>query len=296
MITTAQRLLRLTVVIIMICSCSSAPSVDEMAQRAESLLQATEFDQNADSDQRFAVAAGATGSNAEQLGVYGEFPLRGMAELLAEPHVADVLDRAAGGASFVDFGSGAGRLLLGVAAMRDDWASVVGVEALEQLHAVAQASILSAEISVALKSPGIVRSVHAGVLPHEAPTSELLRDADVCFMYSTAFPSDDGLRLPELSASLASVMREGSTVITTDKLLVGPRFVFEAMLTVQGEDEYETIHSFVWRVSGPPAESYEMALQELYDSGWMDDDACAQSPEACKALLAALGESDEDDD
>ena len=62
------------------------------------------------------------------------------------------------------------------------------------------------------------------------------------------------------------------------------------------EDEYETIHSFVWRVSGPPAESYEMALQELYDSGWMDDDACAQSPEACKALLAALGESDEDDD
>lgn len=272
---------------------ASSNSIDGMVQKAERLLQRSQFDQQAGHDERFALAAGAPDLDTEELGVYGEMPLRGVAELLQHPRVAEVLDGAADGPRFVDFGSGAGRLLLGVAGMRDRWASVAGVEALENLHAVAHAAIENAESSGAI-SPGIVQSVHAGVLPHETPTSEVLRAADVCFMYSTAFPSDDGLRLPELSASLACVMRDGSVVITTDKFLVGPRFTFEALLPVEGSAG-EAIHAFVWRVSGPQADSYDEELHTVL-SDWMGEDACAQNPKACEALLAALGDGGDDDD
>ena len=273
----------------------SGSSIESIVGAAEHVLERSSFDQSVGRDQRFAIAAGASDLDTEELGVYGEMPLRGMAEVLQHPHISQVLSHSVGhgGPRIVDFGSGAGRLLLGVAAMRPDWASVIGVEALESLHAVAYAAIESAESAGALR-PGVASSVHASVLPHEAPTSEALAEADICFMYSTAFPSEDGLRLPELSASLACVMRDGAIVVTTDKFLVGPRFAFEALLPVEGA-EGEPIHAFVWRVQGAPAESYDAALQEVA-ADWMGEDACAQNPEACEALLAALGEFVDDEE
>jgi hypothetical protein len=197
----------------------SAQSIEAMVSSAEHILEVARFDVRIDSDQRFTVAATAAGTAAvETLGVYGEMPLLAIARILQHPAAAALA--AQPDARFVDFGSGAGRLLLGVAAM-GEWESVAGVEAIDGLHALALASIAIAEAEGALLS-GVATSLHASGLPHEGEAGHLMAKADIVFMYSTAFPSEDGLRLPEISASLAALMPDGSLVVTTDKLLVRP--------------------------------------------------------------------------
>ena len=130
-----------------------------------------------------------------------------------------------------------------------------------------------------------------------------LAGADIALAYSTAFPSPDGLRLPELSAALSAVMRPGALCITTDKWLVGRRFQFVDMLQVQGEEGPEDkIRCFIWRVVGdvPVASTDRDAegragvalvateLDEI-NKEWMDEeDACSQNPEACSLLLESL--------
>ena len=124
-------------------------------------------------------------------------------------------------------------------------------------------------------------------LPHEIP--EVMAAADICFMYSTAFPtSEDGLRLPEMSASLASALKEGSLVITTDTFLVGSRFRFEGHKMVEG-DEGERLQCFVWRIIGQPSPSYDDAYAEVL-AQWMGDDALTQDEKLCEALEAALSD------
>lgn len=278
--------------IISLVACAAASSLDSMVTSAERVLDAIQFERDVDRDQRFLVAVDAAGMEDVQAtyGVYGEMPLRAIAEVLLLPSVKALAEKA--DARFVDFGSGAGRLLLGVAAMRG-WASAVGVEAIEGLHSIAVGAIARAEAANAIEE-GIVSSVHAGVLPHESPTADALSTCDICFMYSTAFPSEDGLRLPELSASLSCVLREGAIVVTTDKFLVGERFVFEQLLPVEGA-EGERIHAFVWRVHGSPSQNYLSAIR-MVEEVWMGEDACAQNEEACAALLAVLGEEEEEND
>ena len=213
-------------------------------------------------------------------------PLRGVAELPStQVWLRCWMER--GWTTVCRFGSGAGRLLLGVACGTVGQASPV----LKLWKICTRSRMLQSKTpSLAARSVLALCEACTLVLPHEAPTS-VLRAAD---MYSTAFPSDDGLRLPELSASLACVMRDGSVVITTDKFLVGPRFTFEALLPVEGSAG-EAIHAFVWRVSGSQADSYDEELRTVL-SDWMGEDACAQNPEACEALLAALGDGGDDDD
>ena len=132
------------------------------------------FDDTTGRDHRFAIATQAPDGDLDELGVYGEFPLPAITEALNHP-------AARSKNSFVDFGSGAGRLLLGVAGMRD-WVSVIGVEALEGLHAIASEAIAAAETAAAIR-PGVVRSIHARGLPHESPMANALEACDVCFMY-----------------------------------------------------------------------------------------------------------------
>ena len=252
-------------------------SIDAMVVAAQRVLDSTQFEKGIARDQRFTVAAKSQDADDESFGVYGEFPFRAIAELLN--HEALI-----GANSFVDFGSGAGRLLLGVAAMRD-WDSCTGVEALSGLHAIAHDAIGNAEAAASIKGNS-VRSIHGSGMPHDEPAAEAMRDCDLVFMYSTAFPSEDGLRLPALSASLACILRDGCVVVTTDKMLVGDRFEFVALLPLEGS-EGERIHAFIWRVSGSPAATFGEAFQRVQDD-FMGEDACEDNPEACEALLASL--------
>lgn len=227
--------------------------------------------------------------------------------------------------SFVDIGSGAGRLILAASTMRA-WRSVTGIEASEPLATLGSDAIAALEDKHVVQK-GLLKSIHAdanlgsgsveclfdascvgdptgvgdgGQIAHAASA---LAGADIALAYSTAFPSPDGLRLPELSAALSAVMRPGAVCITCDKWLVGRRFQFVDMLIVQGEEGPEDqIRCFIWRVVGdvPVAAAdrdkegragVALVAQELekINKYWMDEeDACSQNPEACSLLLESL--------
>ena len=109
---------------------------------------------------------------ALEYGAYGEFPVRSMAEILQHELVRAAATQSEA-ATFVDFGSGAGRLVLAVAAMHE-WGSVLGIEAMEQLHNIADMATRVAEQHGALRE-GVARSLHSGdALPHEAPVAEAM--------------------------------------------------------------------------------------------------------------------------
>lgn len=250
-----------------------------MVSAANSLLARARFDSVANIDQR-ASAFAASGAPLDLYGIYGEMGLRAIADVLLLPSVRE---RTGPTRRFVDFGSGSGRLILGVAAMAE-WEACTGIEAVTGLHAIACECIDSAEANEAIP-PGLVTSVLADGLPH-VDSPAVMAAADVCFMYSTAFPTaDDGLRLPEMSASLATVMKEGSLVVTTDTLLVGRRFAFDTLKPVKGEDG-DRLNCFVWRVTGAPAPSYNDAYAEV-QAHWLGDDALAENDALCEALEAA---------
>ncbi|KAL1495580.1 hypothetical protein AB1Y20_016941 [Prymnesium parvum] len=265
------------------------PNVDAMVAAATSLIDSAMVLEPEWTSERYRVAveglplgdAAAEGVHEARHGVYGEFPLRGMAELLSHPAVRPTL-------RFVDVGSGAGRLLVGVAAMLGDDASVVGVEASAALHLLAEKAI-GALVEQRRVRPAALRSLLADVTDHPPPpaVAAAMAHADVVFCYSTAFPSDDGLRLPELSATLASLLRADCIVITTDKWVVGDRFRFVALMTVRGEDD-EAIQAFIWQVVGVPLTGgFHAALQDVQQH-WMGEDACADNPAACAALVEAI--------
>ena len=252
--------------------------VDAMVGSAERVLELARFPRR--SDARWSVFSAS--SSPERHGMYAEFGLRALAEVLTLPSVLESIEQQPS-ARFVDFGSGAGRLLLGAAAMAE-WGACTGIEAVAGLHQIACDCIGRAESAGAL-SPGLVSSLHVDGLPHESP--EVMTTADVCFIYSTAFPTaEDGLRLPELSASLASVLKAGSLVVTTDTLLVGGRFRFEQHKLVEG-DEGERLQCDVWRVVGSPALSYDDAYAEV-QAQCMGDDALMQDEKLCEALEVGL--------
>jgi len=231
--------------------------------------------------------------------------------------------------SLVDIGSGAGRLVLAAATMRP-WRSVTGIEASKPLAGLGAAAIKKLEDGNVVEK-GVLRSVHADahltggrlttVIAQDVNTkaahaldpagenegggdiaaaASALAGADVAIAYSTAFPSPDGLRLPELSAALSAVMRPGTVAVTTDKWLVGSRFEFVDMVKLEGEDGPEdVIRAFIWRLKGeapvactsdgvPGVEVVAKELETiLYD--YMDeDDACSQNPDAAMALLTDL--------
>ena len=202
-------------------------NIDAMVEAGEALVaNALILDTGWTAD-RYNVAAegirtseiAAAGIQAELHGVYGEFPLRGMAELLTNPAVVGSSSVMSNALSFVDIGSGAGRLLLGVAGMLGDEATVTGIEASSALYVIAEKAITEL-VSQGKLRPGSVSSLLADVImqPPEPTMARTFAQADVIFCYSTAFPSEDGLRLPELSAALATLLRADSVVITTDKV------------------------------------------------------------------------------
>ena len=69
--------------------------------------------------------------------------------------------------------------------------------------------------------------------------------------------------------------------------VVGRRFQYVAHMTLAGE-EGEPIQAFIWRVVGAlPVGGYHAALEDVRER-WMGEDACADNPEACAALVEAL--------
>ena len=259
-------------------------------ERASTRLSSSQFED----ETHLRLAFEAAAPRQAELGAYGELPLDAFGAVLRQPVVSAALRAAAtrddGAAGFVDVGSGRGRLVDTVARAK---IAAVGIEANRALHESAAASFAA---DAELRAESICADVYSEAdADGAADATRALRAADLVVCYSTAFPCDDGLRLPELSVALASSMRAGSVAVTTDKWLVGRRFRFAAHATLPGEDEGgEPIQAFIWQLVGAPRDAnIERAEVELQ---WMGDDACGDNPEACDALMSALGMDGDDED
>mmetsp|Transcript_55306 Transcript_55306/g.130781 ORF Transcript_55306/g.130781 Transcript_55306/m.130781 type:complete len:224 (-) Transcript_55306:66-737(-) len=162
---------------------------------------------------------------------YGEFPIKFFEEVttrathLITPPLAHGTDRS--GATFLDLGSGAGRLVLAAAAMDSPWKLCRGVELLGSLHALAEVKLAAGRAM-----PGFLQS--EVLLEHtgwDAPTLDL-STVDVAFAYTTCIAQHEGV-LTGLTAALSDKLRAGCIVVTTDyQLGVG----FEQLEIIEGEN------------------------------------------------------------
>ena len=171
---------------------------------------------------------------------YGEFDLDGFFELLRAAAPRE-------GETFVDVGSGCGRLVL-AAALVHNWRACVGIEMLGDLHELATKShtklvAASADLGLQLAPCELVCDEADSALPRA------LRGgggdaAAVVFVYATCWPSV-GPHLTALSETLAGALPDGSRVITVDKQLVSDdaaTFAFDevASMTLKNYNTHES--------------------------------------------------------
>jgi len=151
---------------------------------------------------------------------YGEFEMATALRCI-DAAAALVADRPEGARlRFVDVGSGTGRIAVGcaladgVGAAR--WSHAGGCEVRRDLADLADAA-------AAKRPPRTETQLQfecADLLAPSRAAADLLRQADVLFCYSTAFPARDDGGLTTLSYALGTGCRQGAVVVTTDKFLV----------------------------------------------------------------------------
>ena len=156
---------------------------------------------------------------------YGEFDFGFFAEL-----VQRALDEqgSSAGQTFVDVGSGCGRLVFGAAALWPDLACVAGVERVDELHRLAVAA-------TAFDLPLIPRRQFiCGDAADSLAAGGTLANADVLFVYSSAFPSHGDL-LTDFSEMCGEHLRVGTRIVTTDKRLAdGELWSFKLIEAIDG--------------------------------------------------------------
>ena len=178
---------------------------------------------------RSSVSAGGIPLAGDSM-TYGEFDLAFLDSLLeaAEPQKGD---------TFVDLGSGCGRLVLGAALLRPKvWAECHGIELLPELHNEAVAARMCMdevpELSAAPIAP--VGFTCADLWSEEAAAP--LPAASVAFAYAVTWARDDEEGcLTELSALLARRLSDGARVVSIDLKLRGDAYAaFEPLAEVAG--------------------------------------------------------------
>lgn len=178
----------------------------------------------------------AKGEDPPLENTYGEFPL---------PLFSAVVERGlqlasleSDGATLLDLGSGAGRLVLWAAAT-ERWQAIHGVELLPSLHAAAVEKLSAASAMrfnildhLELQTPSSAIKLHLGSWDDDAllPWDTL----DVCFAYATAFDHDANGVLVALSAALRERLKAGCIVCTTDYRLGDG---FEVLETLAGVND-----------------------------------------------------------
>ena len=186
---------------------------------------------------------GAIGCDVDTGLTYGEFAL---------DHFACLVERALDGSSaegltFVDIGSGCGRLVFAAKLLWPELACTAGIEIVPELHALALAAAARTDIPAAPRCQFI-----CGDAAHALAPTGALADADILFAYSSAFPSEGDL-LSDLSAVCGTCLKVGARVITTDKRLcsVDGLWAFEELDTITGVNHETggTSVGYVYRVT-----------------------------------------------
>lgn len=166
---------------------------------------------------------------------------------------ASLVDRAlcarsdgAAGATFVDVGSGCGRLVLAASVLWPSLARCAGVERVAQLHQLAIEAIGSADGVL-----GAPCSFYCGDAATYLGERGELAQADVLFAYSSTWPSEGEL-LSDFSATCGTHLRRGALVVTTDKKLasVPGLWNFRLVDKVEGFNRETGGNSvgFIWEV------------------------------------------------
>ena len=170
--------------------------------------------------------------------VYGEFDLAFFAKLLeaASPQ---------SGESFIDCGSGVGRLVCGAALLRPSLARSSGIELLPELHdaaisALARLSGVAASPSSPLADCHIERQCQfscCDLFGEEARAQ--LSAADIVFCYPVTWERDAHNRLTGLSTLFADRLHDGARVLIAGGVSLLPRVgatSFERVATLHQEN------------------------------------------------------------
>ena len=145
------------------------------------------------------------GGSVDTALTYGEYDLGFFATL-----VDRALDGGDGaGHSFVDVGSGCGRLVLAASELWPALARVSGVESVAELHALAAAASSAAPRAVDFYCADAHDALRA-----DGPLS----DASLVFAYTSTWPSF-GDELTDFSVTCGTRLKSGTRVVTTDKRL-----------------------------------------------------------------------------
>ena len=134
--------------------------------------------------------------------VYGEFDLSFFSRLL---DAAGPLE----GDTFVDLGSGVGRLVLAAALLHpDSWISCHGIELLPELHnAAIDARLQLDNLPPPHCSIPLAPCEYSVLDVYGTGAAAALGNADVCFSYSVTWERDEQGRLTELSHLLANRLK-----------------------------------------------------------------------------------------
>ena len=165
-------------------------------------------------------------SNIDTALTYGEFDHQ-----LFAAFVDRALDGRPDGSTFVDVGSGCGRLVLAAAVLWPQLGRCAGVECVPELHELAQHAAAKAVLPSSSPRCEFVLGKAEEALAVDGP----LASADVIFAYSTAFAADWEY-LTDFSVLCGTHLRVGTRVVTTDRMLcdVEGQWRFELLERLEG--------------------------------------------------------------
>jgi len=267
------------------CNTSPTEEILNLSKAADDLLKKANFPSTAERISE--VRATKDARELQRFGLYGEYSILNLATLLKHPVVTEAMNAAQTeeGPTFVDIGSGAGRLMLSASAMAN-WAAVFGIEGRHELHVHAVNAIRHLEQEGSLRS-GMVQSIEGNFMEESPEVVKALSNADVVYLYATGFETHSDARIPALSALLARRLKKGSVVVVVDKFLIGDRFEYDSLWPMEDPDTGEPTVSIIWRVVDEPSSRSQVAEIEKLYSDWMHVDVCENHPKACAELKTA---------
>jgi hypothetical protein len=172
---------------------------------------------------------------------YGEFPisffleiLNVMASMLRED---DGRHHEHGRGTFVDLGSGVGRLTLAasVLAPKDVWQESIGVEIVSEHHESAIAAQGKAQSLGFLDEMNALPTKFVKGDAFDPALGNVLKGATAVYAYSTTWECDDDLVMGPLSDNLSKALEHGAVVAMTDRRLREPFVLCHSMVAQNQE-------------------------------------------------------------
>lgn len=154
---------------------------------------------------------------------YGEFDFLFFAHLLDRAHIHYLNDNGNNSneekswkdKTFLDIGSGSGRLVIGASSLHPNMKLCRGIEILNGIHDIAVEKL--EDIHTNKKYNMKLSPISFECASITSPNIRNLKDVDVCFMFSSCMK---GALLNEIGSAIGKQLKKGAIVITTDYSLI----------------------------------------------------------------------------